>query len=167
MSYKITILLTLLLFQTSFLFAQLNKFLCKQNEEIVFAFQLKNQKWVSVCKEKKEKYLVYRFGTATKIELQYPQYPDTSSWQLFSFNGYMRGGGKQNAAMNYAYLKFMNNDVVSEIYKTWDSFDNKKHCGLTVTVKEKQTKITGLVGTMQEDLLSLIYNDKIKKYEEE
>ena len=52
--------------------AQLNNQLCKPNEEIVFAFQVKNLKWVSVCKEKNGSYIVYRFGIKTKLEMQYP-----------------------------------------------------------------------------------------------
>lgn len=115
-------ILTILFLQTFFhqvVLGQLNQQLCKRGEEIVFAFQLDNRKWVSVCQDKGEKYIAYRFGTQKKIELQYPAILDTSSWQQFSFNGYDRGGGKKNAAMYYGLLSFKNNGALYEIYDTW------------------------------------------------
>jgi hypothetical protein len=63
---KITIVLLLLTYN-SICFGQLNKQLCKATEEVIFAFQLKNKKWVAVCKEKKDNYIVYRFGTSPKL----------------------------------------------------------------------------------------------------
>ena len=90
---KIITIFFVLIFTTN-TYAQFDKQLCKPNEEIVFAFQLKNLKWVSVCKEKNEKYIVYRFGNQNKIELQYPDILDSTSWQQFTFQGYSRGGRK-------------------------------------------------------------------------
>ena len=49
-----------------------------------------------------------------KIELQVPALLDSNSWKRFTFSGYNRGGGKENAAMHFAYLSFRNKDVVYE-----------------------------------------------------
>lgn len=136
--------------------------LCKKNEEIIFAFQLKNKKWVTVCKEKNEAYIVYRYGTNEKTELTYPKKLDSTSWQLFAFNGYSRGGGKQNAAMHYGFLTFTNNNVSYEIYDTWNSEDDKERCGVTIKVNGKTSDISGLLYTKKGSLLSLMDNEKIK-----
>jgi len=147
-------------------FSQLTKELCKKNEEIVFAFQLKNQKWVSVCREKNDQYIVYRFGTEKKIELEYPNKLDSTSWQQFTFKGYSRGGGKANAAMWYGFLHFVNENAQYEVYETWNSEDDNEYCGITVKVIQKDIKMVGLLKTRKGHLLSLD-NSKIKMEEEE
>jgi hypothetical protein len=158
---KIIVVAGILLFSLSS-FAQLNTELCKPSEEIVFAFQLKNLKWVSICKEKNEKYLVYRFGTKQKIELQYPAETDSASWQKFSFQGYSRGGGKENAAMNFAYLSFNNQDTDYDIYEMWNSGDDQEKCGITVKKGNKTADMKGNLKSRKGYLLSLRDNDKIK-----
>jgi len=167
MKNKFVILFILLIGYTIKSFSQFNKQLCKQNEEIVFAFQLKNQKWVSVCKEKNEQYIVYRFGLPGKIELQYPSLLDSTSWRQFNFKGYTRGGGKQNAAMNYAFLDFINSNIQYEVYETWNSEENKEYCGVSITINKKKVDMRGLLKTRKRALLSLLYGNKIKMEEEE
>jgi len=164
-----TRILLLTLFQfclNSNLLSQVDEKLCKQNEEIIFAFQLPTQKWVSVCKEKEEKYIVYRFGTQKKVELQYPNILDSTSWQQFTFNGYSRGGGKQNAAMYFGFLEFINDQTKYEVYQTWDSEENLEQCGIVVTVGEKRADISGVLKSKKGTLLDLLDNKKIKKQEE-
>jgi len=58
--------------------------LCAKNEEVIMSFKTLNRsKVISICKEKTGRYLVYRFGTKDKIELQYPKKLDKTSWTLF------------------------------------------------------------------------------------
>jgi hypothetical protein len=65
-----------------------NSLLYKDNEELLFSFRLVNsKKTVCLCKDKEGKYLVYRFGTSKKIELEYPKRLDASSWKAFTLNG--------------------------------------------------------------------------------
>lgn len=135
--------------------AQLSNHLCKSNEAVAFAFQLKNKKWVSVCRDKNDKYLVYRFGTKDKIELTYPALLDTTSWQQFSFWQYSRGGGKQNAAMEVAFLTFSNMNTDYEVYETWTVEEGKPICGITVNVKGKSTSLKGVLSTRKNYLRSL------------
>jgi len=144
-------------------FAQIDNQLCKTNEEIIFACQLKNLKWVSVCKEKDRNYIVYRFGTKAKVEMQYPTLLDSTSWQKFTFQGYIRGGGKANAAMRFGYLNFYNNDVNYEVYDLWNSEDDKKDCGVSVKQNKKTIDMKGNLRNKKGSLVELIYEVKIKK----
>ncbi|MEJ8817381.1 hypothetical protein [Lacibacter sp. H407] len=163
---KEIILFLLLSFNTITTFSQLTAELCGENEKVIFAFQLQNKKWVSVCMEKNEKYIAYRFGTKTNIELVYPETLDSTSWQKFRFKGYSRGGGKQNAAMNYAFLSFHNNEAQYEIYETWNSEDEKEYCGITVINNNKTFDKKGILKTRKGYLLSLRSNEKIKPEED-
>jgi hypothetical protein len=167
MTSKIIILL-------SFLFlckpakAQYDSLLCKPNENTVYAFQLQNNKWVTVSKEKNGKYLVYRFGNKDKIELQVPAVLDTSSWSRFLFSGYNRGGGKENAAIHFGYLSFRNKETVYEVYELWNSEDDIEHCGLTIMIDDKKpVKLDGVLKSRHGNLLDLLYEDKVKKATEE
>ena len=144
--------------------SQFNTQLCKTNEEIVFAFQLNNKKWVSVFQEKNEAYIVYRFGRSNNIELQFPDKLDSTSRQQFSFKGYERGGGKQNAAMRFAFLRFERDSVGYEIYDEWNSEDDESNCGIRVTSNSKQIDMTGILRTKKNSLLSLLFS-KIKMVE--
>ncbi len=134
-------------------------------ETLVFAFQTKAGKWAYVCREKNDAYLVCRFGTPKKVELQYPAVPDTSSWQLFGFKGYERGGGIENAAMQFAYLTFINNDIAYEIYETWNAEDNMSHCGVSVVKDGKTIDIKGKLKSRKGYLLALQRDAPIRQEE--
>ena len=163
---KITILLSVL-FLCKPSYAQYDSLLCKPNESTVFAFQLENNKWVSVSKEKNGNYMVYRFGSKDKIELQVPAVLDTSSWSRFLFSGYKRGGGKENAAMHFGYLSFRNKETVYEVYELWNSEDDIEHCGLTVMVDDKKSvNLIGILKSRHGNLLQLMDEEKIKKAED-
>ena len=149
-------------------YAQYDSLLCKPNENTVFAFQLENNKWVSINKEKTGKYLVYRFGNKDKIELQVPAVLDTTSRNRFLFSGYNRGGGKENAAMHFGYLSFRNKETVYEVYELWNSEDDIEHCGLTVMIDDKKPiNLTGVLKNRHGNLLGLLYEEKVKKVAEE
>lgn len=163
---KTIITLILILICCGNAYAQYDSLLCKQNENTVFAFQLENNKWVSVSKEKNGKYLVYRFGNKDKIELQVPAVLDTSSWNRFLFSGYDRGGGKENAAMHFGYLSFRNKETIYEVYELWNSEDDEEHCGLTVMINNKATDLKGSLTSRHGNLVDLLYEDRVKKAEE-
>lgn len=143
-----------------------NNLLLLPNESLVFACATKMGKWAYVCREKQDKYLVYRYGTAQKIALQYPSVLDSSSWQQFSFKGYSRGGGKANAAMYYGFLKFSNQGVDYELYDTWNSEDDSSNCGILVTAGGKSTDIKGIVKSRKGYLLALRDYEQLSQEEE-
>ena len=129
--------------------------LCKANEKIVFTFLTQNNKIVSVCSEKFDKYLVYRFGTQVKTELQYPAVLDETSWQEFELYSYFRGGGKENAGVDENHLSFTNNEVRYEIFEDFSTLDNRINIGVTVTDAQFRIKLKGLLKTKNGDLKSL------------
>lgn len=81
---------------------------------------------------------------------------DSTSWNRFTFNGYNRGGGKENAAMHFAYLGFRNKDVIYEVYELWNSEDSVEHCGLTVMINNKAADKPGVLKTPERKFTGLI-----------
>lgn len=81
--------------------------LVRPGETTLFAFQTKSGKTAALCRGPKGAYLVYRFGTAAKVELQYPAKLDASSWKKFTYWSYQRG----NPYLGIAELKFENQGV--------------------------------------------------------
>ena len=71
-------------------------------------------------------YIVYRFGTAENIELEYPD--DLShSYDLFTYSYYLRGGGQDNESLDLNHLTFETEDytyTLSEEYSYESSTRN-------------------------------------------
>jgi hypothetical protein len=88
----------------------------RPGETTVFSFATNRGKTVSLCEGPKSAYLVYRFGTAAKTELQYPAVLDASSWSKFTYFRYFRGGGIANAGREEYRLSFRNENVGYELY---------------------------------------------------
>ena len=82
-------------------------------ETTIFSFKTSRGKTVSLCEGPKGRYLVYRFGTAAKTELQYPAVLDASSWQKFTYFGYHRSA---IPVSNYYRLSFSNGGIKYELY---------------------------------------------------
>jgi len=163
MKQKIILNSILLVFISSKLFGQLNTQLCNKNERLVFAFQLQNKKWVSVCKEEKEKYLVCRVGTVDKIDFQYPSVLDSSSWKKFSFNSYTREFGKKDVAMHFSYLDFNYNNSKYEVYETLDAEARQEHCGIKIIKTKSNSDTEGVLNTREGNLLVLSTDDRFKQ----
>jgi hypothetical protein len=88
----------------------------RPGETTVFSFVAASGKTVSLCEGPKSAYLVYRFGTASKTELQYPAVLDAGSWSKFTYFKYFRGGGVSNAGLEDYRLSFRNGNVEYELY---------------------------------------------------
>jgi len=59
--------------------------LCTQGETILIGFQMKkSSKFAAICTNKKEDYIVYRFGTPAKVDLEYPK-EKKDSWNKFTY----------------------------------------------------------------------------------
>lgn len=148
--------LCILIFCTSFTFDTNSERLCKDNEEIIFSFLLaKNHKIVTVCKDKKSLYIVYRFGTKDKVEMEYPAHADNSSWTKFKYYYVHRGGGKQNDGFGDISLTFFNNNVKYEIYHNWRDEDETNNIGIEVTIDGKTTDLKGSIKTQTGALQNL------------
>ncbi|QEC69554.1 hypothetical protein FRZ67_20440 [Panacibacter ginsenosidivorans] len=154
---KLLSLLTgLLTITTSFTSNSLSDRLCKGNEEIIFSFLLtKNKKIVSLCKDKQGDYLVYRFGTKEKVELEYPQKLDKTSWKVFKLYGVKRFGGKANAGFGDYNISFSNNGVTYEVFENWSDDDDTSDIGVNVTIDKKKVILKGDIKSKQGALLRL------------
>lgn len=133
-----------------------------ENETVVIEFDTKNEKHLTVCRDKKDKYLVYRFGTNTKVELQYPEKLDESSFKKFDYSSYMRPGGIENLGMNLDYLSFVNNGYRYVVYKTYaaESVGNEDAVGVRIIElkTKKETNIEGDFKTYSGDFPGDIMN---------
>jgi len=136
-----------------------------KNEKLVYQLKMKNGKQLSVCIDKDEKYIVYRYGSKNKIELEYPKQKDFLSFKKFEYSGWSRGGGVENSAMELKYLAFTNKQVKYVIYDTYFAEGNKTNAGIKVIEsKNKITDLKGLKKSKKGNLSDL--KDKVNEGEE-
>ena len=123
------------------------------NEVVILSFKTKKKKQVFLCRDKDNRYLVYRFGSKSKVELQFPDKLDETSFQKFEYSSYFRGGGVENLAMNLDYLSFINSGYRYIIYKTYasESVGNEDEVGIRVIhlKTQKETNIEGDFNTFE------------------
>src|SRR5882724_5416344 len=72
------------------------------NEDLIYSFATSNGKQLVLVKDKSDKYIIYRFGSKTKIEFEFPE-KNKSSFSKFKYSFYLRGGGSDNAGMDLNY----------------------------------------------------------------
>jgi len=70
-------------------------------------------KTASICKERLGSYVVYRYGTRRRVELQYPSELNAESWELFEL--------QISHPDEEAILAFRNDDQGYGIHQTWNS----------------------------------------------
>lgn len=116
----------------------------KNNEEIVYYFQTKNDKKIFLVKDKNDAYIQYRFGTKDKIEIEFPKERTKESWKQFQYNSYWRGGGKENSGIEIDNIQFTNNGYTYLIFRTYFAENEKVSAGIIITdTKGKETRING------------------------
>lgn len=115
-----------------------------ENEELIFSFNTKKGKKLVLAKDKENEYIVYRFGTNEKIELEYPE-KNKESWSKFTYGHYLRGGGIQNSGMELESIFFQINNFEYTIYKNYHSEDNSFETGVKVK-NVLDNKIIDIVG---------------------
>lgn len=137
-----------------------------KNEKLVYQLKMKSGKQLSVCIDKHGKYIVYRYGSKNKIELEYPKEKDFSSFKKFEYSEYKRGGGIQNSAMELTYLAFTNNAINYVVYDTYFAEGDKLNAGIKV-IDESKNKITDLKG-LQKSIKGNLSDlkDKVKEGDE-
>lgn len=131
--------------------------LCNENEKTVFSFETKAKKNLAICKHKNHDYLVYRYGTTGKIELQYPGVLDKTSWNAFTFSGMRRAGGKANAGFGDYDLSFSIKKFNYVVFQTWNDEEGTYAIGVVVRndKKKSETRINGLRETQKGSLVLL------------
>ena len=130
--------------------------LCSPGESTLFAFATKANKLLSVCRGPKDGYLAYRFGTPGKIELQFPDRLDASSWKQFTFEGRRRGGGKANSGFFDYALGFSKGGAKYNIYQIEHTENGYSYTiGVDITVGTKSTDIKGVKKSQEGALIDL------------
>ncbi|OCK52331.1 hypothetical protein BA768_12100 [Chryseobacterium sp. CBo1] len=120
------------------------------NEEVIYSFETKNGKKMTLVKDKNNQYIQYRFGTANKIEMEFPKERTKESWKKFHYNSYFRGGGIDNAAMEIDNLLFTNNGFEYVIFRAYHSEGNDYSAGIVIKdSKGKETRINGNYKTVK------------------
>lgn len=128
--------------------------LCGKGEKVVFGFKLKkSNKRVSICTSEEKDYIVYRFGTKDRVELEFPKEKE-NSWDKFAYSYYLRGGGKENIGLDLNHIIFENGDFSYDIYQDYSAEDGVTSVGIIVknTKSKEETRIDGsfesLIGTL-------------------
>ena len=119
------------------------------------SFATQAKKIISVCRGAKDGYLVYRFGSPGKIELQFPARLDASSWKQFNFEGRRRGGGKANAGFFDYTLSFSNGGARYDIYQLEYSEEGTYGIGANITAGGKTVSLKGIKKSQQGSLIDL------------
>ena len=134
------------------------------NEEVVYSFETKNGKRMSLVKDKKNGYIQYRFGSKNKVEMEFPAERTKESWKKFHYNSYMRGGGKDNAGMEIDNLLFKNNGYEYVLFRAYHSEGNDYSAGIIIKdSKEKETRISGNYKTVKGCICNLEDTGMIEK----
>lgn len=120
------------------------------NEEVIYSFETKNGKKISLVKDKTNQYIQYRFGTKNKVEMEFPSERTKESWKKFHYNSYMRGGGKDNAGMEIDNLLFKNNGYEYVIFRAYHAEGNDYSAGIIIKdSKGKENRISGNYQTVK------------------
>jgi hypothetical protein len=161
--------LILLLLAASLVTAQAKDPLRHDGETTIFAFQMADSpKWASLCEssESGSPYIVYRYGLAKGVELEFPQ--DLSeSWQSFEYSYYLRGGGASNEGQDLNYVSFQNGDWKYVVYQEYSADTDTTSVGIRLTNARTGRKVDlhGNAGSIQGSLVPLRDEDRITRGE--
>ena len=145
----------------------------RPGETTLFSFRTANGKTAILCEGPKGAYLVYRFGTATKVELQYPPVLTANSWKKFTYYPYHRIATPQAERYRLSFSSGGNDyelvDMTEEMGVMGGDEDYVREVGVWVTTsKGKTVRIAGRQPTVQGDLvLSDEQRARVKQYDEE
>ncbi|MGG9960450.1 hypothetical protein [Ferruginibacter sp. SUN106] len=133
------------------------------NEVNIFSFKTKAGKQVVIAKDTANAYIVYRYGSANKIEFEFPSNRKTS-WTNFKYAFYLRGGGLANEAMDLDYLYFDNNSFRYVVYNTYFARGNTVKTGIKIIdlKTNKTTNINGINKTRKGSLSDFRSNNLLE-----
>lgn len=138
----------------------------KPNEVELYSFRTFEGKKLSICKDTLDDYLIYRYGTEEKVELEFPK-DKSKSWDLFRYNYYLRGGGIQNEGMDENNLSFTIGKYEYKIYDNYYSRGELYETGIVVFDAENYVEKTfkGEIDSKKGSLMSLRQYDKLQENE--
>jgi len=89
-----------------------------QDENVIYSFKTKNKKVVQLILNEADSIFIFRLLSKGKTELEIRDNL-TDADTVFTVYGYHRGGGVENAAMDYNDVTFSNNGYDYDIYYVW------------------------------------------------
>ncbi len=130
-------------------------YLLQKGEKLLFGFQTKSGKIVSIVLGPKKSYLLYRFGKK-HIEFEYPK-DKNNSFSKFSYYHYMRPSlGGTNAGEDVSHLYFSNNGYTYDIYEEYYDEEKSRNLGIIVCKgKKRVAKIKGKAKSKKGSLLNI------------
>jgi hypothetical protein len=133
-------------------------------ETLLYSFSTKSGKIMMLAKDKNDAYIVYRFGTKDKVELEVLD----KTKKQFKYSFYLRGGGKANEGMDLNYVYFINKGFKYVVFSTSYAIDDKYEIGLKVIdmKTDKVTTIKGIVKTKKGTLTDFRDNGLLEIGEE-
>ena len=142
------------------------------NEEVIFSFETKKGKKMVLAKDKDNEYIIYRFGTENKIELEYPE-KNKESWSKFSYFYYGKPGGPENNGMYCHSVNFKIDDYSYSIYSNLHLYEegDENNIGIIINNEKrgKRKKIEAyqsIEGTLDDFLdNNLLKFEDIENYE--
>lgn len=136
----------------------------QNNEEFVLNFTSQTGDRLVIAKDTSNKYLVYRFGTESKIELEYPS-QRKNSWENFKYSWKVRNEGIENKNKDLNYLYFKKGNYRYVVYQEYTARSKETKYGIKVINLKTQetTKIKAKPSTVEGSLGELRDNDKIKE----
>ena len=130
--YQITLIILLI---TKFCFAQ--QYLLN-NEEVIFSFITKKGKKMVLARDKDDEYIIYRFGTEKKIELEYPE-KNKESWRKFTYFYFGKPGGPENGGMYCRAVNFKIDGYRYEVYDNVHLFEEGDDYRRGILITNEQT----------------------------
>jgi len=119
-----------------------------RNEQEIFSFSTANGKRVVLAKDRSDAYIIYRFGTKSKVEFEFPA-KTKESWKQFKYSFDIRGGGTMNEGLDLNYIYFENKGYQYVIYDNYIAADKRSYVGIyVINLKNNHTTdIKGLYST--------------------
>lgn len=138
------------------------------NEVLIYSFMTSSGKVLVLAKDKDDTYIVYRFGTESEIEFQYPV-KTKASWKQFTYSGYIRGSGPANEGLELNYVYFVNDNYKYVIYDNYYAVTGEITTGVKIiNLKTKeQSEIKGEPNSRIGSILDLRDNKMVIQGEEQ
>jgi len=115
-----------------------------KNEQAIFSLSTANGKRVVLAKDRANGYIIYRFGTKSKVEFEFPG-KSADSWKKFKYSFDIRGGGTLNEGLDLNYIYFENDGYQYVIYDNYIAADKRSYVGIYV-INLKNNNTTDIKG---------------------
>ncbi len=122
-------------------------------ETPLFQFRLEDGSYVVLLEGGSEDYLVLRTGTLDSLLFQYPEVPDGSSWDMFLYSFYFRGGGPWNEGLDLNSLTFTAEGVEYAVYEDYYAGDGSLQVGLRIEYPDGTSDLRAVEGSVQGSLI--------------